>query len=176
MDSGGTLSKSQQEFKTHKCRRWFLEHFPLFCASCFNDCLCACVCVCVCLCMNICLSVLQHVYTKLYNIRVVPTCLSARSISIPWFQGAAGLARQSPALPRRLMSIFWRRRVRKASAITRTPSYVRDEVYWRTEENREREETELRKFTSTFRQVLTGKLIPLLCEYTAWQRLIPSYN
>lgn len=57
-----------------------------------------------------------------HNSWLVPTCLSARSMSIPWFQGAAGLARQSPALPRRLMSIFCRRRVRKASAITRTPS------------------------------------------------------
>lgn len=56
------------------------------------------------------------------HIKFMPTCLSARSISIPWFQGAAGLAKQSPALPRRLISIFWRRSVRKASAIMRTPS------------------------------------------------------
>lgn len=76
-------------------------------------------------------------HTKPDTIKIVPTCLRARSISIPWFQGAAGLARQSPALPRRLISIFWRRRVRKASAITRTPSYVSDDVYWGIRERAE---------------------------------------
>lgn len=59
------------------------------------------------------------------------TCLSVRSMSMPWFQGAAGLARQSPALPLREMSTFCLRRFRKASAITITPSYVRAEVYCR---------------------------------------------
>lgn len=59
------------------------------------------------------------------------TCLSVRSMSMPWFQGAAGLARQSPALPLREMSTFCLRRFRKASAITITPSYVRAEVYYR---------------------------------------------
>lgn len=59
------------------------------------------------------------------------TCLSVRSMSMPWFQGAAGLARQSPALPMREMSTFCLRRFLKASAITITPSYVRAEVYYR---------------------------------------------
>lgn len=57
------------------------------------------------------------------------TCLSVRSMSMPWFQGAAGFARQSPALPLREMSTFCLRRFLKASAITITPSYVRAEVY-----------------------------------------------
>lgn len=86
--------------------------------------------------VSICPNICQSVYNKLRGIKALPTCLSARSMSIPWFQGAAGLARQSPALPRRLMSIFWRRRVRKASAITRTPSYVSEEVYWRGQTRR----------------------------------------
>ncbi len=59
------------------------------------------------------------------------TCLSVRSMSMPWFQGAAGLARQSPALPLREMSTFCLRRFLKASAITITPSYVSAEVYYR---------------------------------------------
>ena len=87
--------------------------------------------------VSVCLrSIRQSVYTEIHDLKLVPTCLRARSMSIPWFQGAAGFARQSPALPRRLMSIFCRRRVRKASAITRTPSYVSDEVYWRMKDKR----------------------------------------
>lgn len=65
------------------------------------------------------------------------TCFRVRSISMPWFQGAAGLARQSPALPLREMSTFCLRRFLKASAITITPSYVSAEVYWDTRERSE---------------------------------------
>lgn len=58
-----------------------------------------------------------------------PTVLRALSMSMPWLQGTAGLARQSPALPRRETSTRCRRRYRKASAITRIASWVRAEVY-----------------------------------------------
>lgn len=58
-----------------------------------------------------------------------PTCCRALWMSMPCPQGTAGLARQSPALPRREMSMRCRRRFWKASAITRTPSYVRADVY-----------------------------------------------
>lgn len=57
------------------------------------------------------------------------TCCSALWMSMPCPQGTAGLARQSPALPRREMSIRCLRRFWNASAITRTPSYVRADVY-----------------------------------------------
>lgn len=57
------------------------------------------------------------------------TCCSALWMSMPCPQGTAGLARQSPALPRREMSIRCFRRFWNASAITRTPSYVRADVY-----------------------------------------------
>lgn len=60
------------------------------------------------------------------------TCFRVRSISMPWFHGAAGLARQSPAFPRLEMSTFCLRRFLKASAITITPSYVSAEVYCET--------------------------------------------
>lgn len=58
-----------------------------------------------------------------------PTVLRALSMSMPWLHGTAGLARQSPALPRRETSTRWRRRYLKASAITRMASWVRAEVY-----------------------------------------------
>ena len=58
-----------------------------------------------------------------------PTVFRALSMSMPWLQGTAGLARQSPALPRRETSTRWRRRYLKASAITRIASWVRAEVY-----------------------------------------------
>lgn len=58
------------------------------------------------------------------------TCLSVLSMSIPCPQGAAGFARQSPALPLLEISIFCLLRFLKVSAITRTPSYVRADVYW----------------------------------------------
>lgn len=51
-------------------------------------------------------------------------------MSMPWLQGTAGLARQSPALPRRETSTRCRRRYLKASAITRMASWVRAEVYF----------------------------------------------
>lgn len=70
------------------------------------------------------------------------TCFRVRSISMPWFHGAAGLARQSPAFPLREMSTFCLRRFLKASAITITPSYVRAEVYWDTAGRRGGEEEE----------------------------------
>lgn len=57
------------------------------------------------------------------------TVLRALSMSMPWLHGTAGLARQSPALPRRDTSTRCRRRYRKASAITRMASWVRAEVY-----------------------------------------------
>lgn len=68
------------------------------------------------------------------------TCFRVRSISMPWFHGAAGLARQSPAFPLREMSTFCLRRFLKASAITITPSYVSAEVYWDTAGRGEEEE------------------------------------
>lgn len=58
------------------------------------------------------------------------TVLRALSMSMPWLQGTAGLARQSPALPRRETSTRCRRRYLKASAITRIASWVNAEVYW----------------------------------------------
>lgn len=57
------------------------------------------------------------------------TVLRALSMSMPWLQGTAGLARQSPALPRRETSTRCRRRYLKASAITRMASWVSAEVY-----------------------------------------------
>ncbi len=63
------------------------------------------------------------------NVLAEQTCLRARSISNPWAHGTAGLARQSPLLPRRLMSILCLCRKRNASVITCTASYVRAEVY-----------------------------------------------
>lgn len=57
------------------------------------------------------------------------TVLRALSMSMPWLHGTAGLARQSPALPRRDTSTRCRRRYRNASAITRMASWVRAEVY-----------------------------------------------
>lgn len=42
--------------------------------------------------------------------RDIPTIFKARSMSMPWLQGTAGLARQSPALPLRDTSTRWRRR------------------------------------------------------------------
>lgn len=63
------------------------------------------------------------------------TCLRARSISTPWAQGTAGLARQSPLLPRRLMSILCLWRKRNASVITWTASKVRADVYWKTKKH-----------------------------------------
>lgn len=59
-----------------------------------------------------------------------PTIFKALSMSMPWLQGTAGLARQSPALPLRDTSTRWRRRYRKASAITRMASWVSADVYW----------------------------------------------
>lgn len=59
-----------------------------------------------------------------------PTILRALSMSMPWLQGTAGLARQSPALPLRDTSTRCRRRYRKASAITRMASCVSADVYW----------------------------------------------
>lgn len=59
------------------------------------------------------------------------TIFKARSMSMPWLQGTAGLARQSPALPLRDTSTRWRRRYRKASAITRMASWVSADVYWK---------------------------------------------
>lgn len=76
------------------------------------------------------------------NLRRLPplmprlTCFRVRSISMPWFHGAAGLARQSPAFPRLEMSTFCLRRFLKASAITITPSYVSAEVYCETKKGR----------------------------------------
>lgn len=72
-----------------------------------------------------------------------PTVLRALSMSMPWLQGTAGLARQSPALPRRETSTRCRRRYRKASAITRIASWVRAEVYC----------TKLQKITNGQRQM-----------------------
>lgn len=57
------------------------------------------------------------------------TVLRALSMSMPWLQGTAGLARQSPALPRRETSTRCRRRYLKASAITKMASWVSAEVY-----------------------------------------------
>lgn len=57
------------------------------------------------------------------------TVLRALSMSMPWLQGTAGLAKQSPALPRRETSTRCRRRYLKASAITRMASWVSAEVY-----------------------------------------------
>lgn len=61
-------------------------------------------------------------------------------MSMPWLQGTAGLARQSPALPLRDTSTRWRRRYRKASAITRMASWVSADVYW----NKGHEKTPMR--------------------------------
>lgn len=61
------------------------------------------------------------------------TIFRALSMSMPWLQGTAGLARQSPALPLRDTSTRWRRRYLKASAITRMASWVRADVYCKTE-------------------------------------------
>lgn len=58
------------------------------------------------------------------------TILRALSMSMPWLQGTAGLARQSPALPLRDTSTRCRRRYRKASAITRMASWVSADVYF----------------------------------------------
>lgn len=68
--------------------------------------------------------------TRISNFWSSRTILRALSMSMPWLQGTAGLARQSPALPLRETSTRWRRRYRKASAITRMASWVRADVYW----------------------------------------------
>lgn len=65
------------------------------------------------------------------------TCWSALWISMPWPQGAGGLARHSPAFPRREMSILCLRRFWKAVDITLTPSYVRAPVYCTQRDKRE---------------------------------------
>lgn len=64
---------------------------------------------------------LKQDYNKLHLTKTV-TCLSVLSMSIPWPQGAAGFARQSPAFPLLEISIFCLLRLRNVSAITRTPS------------------------------------------------------
>lgn len=70
-----------------------------------------------------------------------PTVLRALSMSMPWLQGTAGLARQSPALPRRETSTRWRRRYLNASAITRMASWVSAEVYCSKQKTAEHSET-----------------------------------
>lgn len=72
-----------------------------------------------------------------------PTVFRALSMSMPWLQGTAGLARQSPALPRRETSTRWRRRYLKASAITSMASWVNAEVYY-SEREREGEAAKCR--------------------------------
>jgi len=52
-------------------------------------------------------------------------------MSMPCPQGAGGLARHSPALPRREMSILCLLKFWKAVDMTFTPSYVRAPVYCR---------------------------------------------
>lgn len=67
----------------------------------------------------------------LFNVLyLLHTCCKALCMSIPCPHGTAGLAKQSPALPRREMSILCFLRFWKASYITRTPSYVSAEVYY----------------------------------------------
>lgn len=79
------------------------------------------VCVSLCLCM--CVHALLHSYV------CTQTCCKALWMSMPCPQGAGGLARHSPALPRREMSILCLRRFWKAVDMTFTPSYVRAPVY-----------------------------------------------
>lgn len=57
------------------------------------------------------------------------TCCKARWMSMPCPHGAGGLARHSPALPLREMSILCLLKFWKAVDITFTPSYVRAPVY-----------------------------------------------
>lgn len=57
------------------------------------------------------------------------TCCKALWMSMPCPQGAGGLARHSPALPLRDMSILCLLKFWKAVDMTFTPSYVRAPVY-----------------------------------------------
>lgn len=66
------------------------------------------------------------------SVKTPPTILRALSMSMPWLQGTAGLARQSPALPLRDTSTLCLRRYRKASARTSTASWVSADVNWNT--------------------------------------------
>ncbi len=59
----------------------------------------------------------------------VVTCCRALWMSMPWPQGAGGLARHSPAFPLREISMRWFLRFWKAVAMTVTPSYVSAPVY-----------------------------------------------
>lgn len=75
--------------------------------------------------------VCMYVHVLVCLCECVQTCCKALWISMPCPQGAGGLARHSPALPLREMSILCLLKFWKAVDMTFTPSYVRAPVYWK---------------------------------------------
>lgn len=79
----------------------------------------------------VCVDVRTRAHIRVFPVCVcgTQTCCRARWMSMPCPQGAGGLARHSPALPLREMSILCLLKFWKAVDMTFTPSYVRAPVY-----------------------------------------------